>query len=82
MALTQLSDALLLDEPLVAGEVSMVSQKELSCRVDRFHEQRLKESTTQTTDKARLVSLSSPHCGDWLQVVPCPALGLHMRDTE
>ena len=34
------------------------------------------------TYKARLASLSLPHSGDWLNVVPCPALGLHMRGVE
>ena len=33
-------------------------------------------------DTARLASLGLPHAGDWLNVVPSPALGLHLRPAE
>ena len=33
-------------------------------------------------DVARLRSLVLPHAGDWLCVVPSPALGLHLRTVE
>ena len=33
-------------------------------------------------DKARLASLALPHSGDWLHVVPCPAIGLHLKKGE
>jgi hypothetical protein len=32
--------------------------------------------------KALLLSSSIPHSGDWLHVVPSPALGLHLKDPE
>lgn len=31
---------------------------------------------------ARLASVVLPHTGDWLNVVPLPSLGLHLRGTE
>ena len=40
------------------------------------------EAAVDIEDKARLASLSLPHSGDWLNVVPCSALGLHLRGTE
>ena len=33
-------------------------------------------------ETARLASLSLPHSGDYLNVVPSPALGLHLRTAE
>ena len=33
-------------------------------------------------DIARLASLSIPHSGDWLNCVPSPSLGLHLRSAE
>ena len=33
-------------------------------------------------DVARLASLGLRHAGDWLNLVPCPALGLHLRPAE
>ena len=32
--------------------------------------------------KALYVSTSLPHSGDWLRVIPSPALGLHLQDWE
>ena len=33
-------------------------------------------------EKARLASVGLPHAGDWLNVLPSPILGLHMRSAE
>ena len=33
-------------------------------------------------ETARLASLGLAHAGDWLNLVPCPALGLHLRPAE
>ena len=33
-------------------------------------------------DVARLASLGLRHAGDWLSLVPCPALGLHLHPLE
>ena len=82
VALPHLSNTLQLDEPLVVEQFSVVSQKELSRRVDDVFHANLKEAVTDVTYKARLASLSLPHSGDWLNEVPCPPLGLHMRGVE
>ena len=70
------------EETLVIGQVNLISQRELSSRVDQVVQQQLEESMTAVTDKARLASLGLPHSGDWLEVVPCPALGLRLRGPE
>ena len=61
---------------------SNVSQKELSRRIDMVAYDSFKESISDVTDKARVSSLGLKHSGDWLYVVPCPALGLHMKGRE
>ena len=33
-------------------------------------------------ETARLASLGLAHAGDWLNLVPCPALGLHLSPAE
>ena len=33
-------------------------------------------------EMARMASLGLPHAGDWLSVVPCPALGLYLRGPK
>ena len=35
-----------------------------------------------TREIVRMASLGLPHSGDWLSVVPCPALGLYLRGPE
>ena len=42
----------------------------------------LLESLTEVRDKARLGSLGISHSGDFLNVIPSPTLGLHMRERE
>ena len=42
----------------------------------------LKSLHNQPRDHARLQSLQVNHAGDWLNVVPCPSLGLHMKQFE
>ena len=39
-------------------------------------------NTRNSEEKARLKSLTLPHSGDWLNVVPSTALGLHLRPQE
>ena len=58
------------------------SQKELSRKLDTLDSEDLRESVSRVEDRARLSSLSLKHSGDWLNVVPCPALGFHMRGVE
>ena len=62
-----------------------VSQSEISLKIDLNNLQLLTNHITElgsTRDIARLASLGLPHSGDFLNVVPSPALGLHLRPTE
>ena len=63
-------------------ELSGASQKAISLRVDLNNRQLLETLMVRTRDKARLASLGLPHSGDWLNVVPSPALGLHIKPQE
>ena len=61
------------------------SQKELSLKIDLQNHKVLKEiieENGRVRDIARINSLSLPNAGAWLNVVPSPALGLHLRPTE
>ena len=80
--LIHLSEKLMVEEHLTVLDDVAVTQKGLSLRVDKASHEKLLENTTQVEDKARLTSLLLPHCGDWLIVVPVPALGLRMRRPE
>ena len=72
-----------IDKTSGEGYVPMlVSQKELSGRVNQKCLENLKSSATEAADRARLASLCLSHSGDWLYVVPCPALGLHLKGPE
>ena len=62
-----------------------VSQKSASLKVDLFNQSLLLNHITEegeVREMARLQSLGLPHAGDWLSVVPQPALGLHLRAPE
>ena len=62
-----------------------VPQKIISLKIDLHNHQLLNNQITGlevTRDIARLASLGLPHSGDWLNVVPSPALGLHLRPPE
>ena len=54
-----------------------VSQKSLSGKLDD-HVFNLLLNSSSVADKARLLSVSSPHAASWLSVVPSESLGLHM----
>ena len=62
-----------------------MTQRMVSLKIDLKNLQLLSNHITElgiTRDIARLASLGLPHAGDWLNVVPSPALGLHLRPTE
>ena len=62
-----------------------VSQKAASLEIDLHNHHLLTDHYTREgvqRDIARLASLGLPHAGDWLNVMPSPALGLHIRSTE
>ena len=70
------------EEGLTTDQVAGDRQKALSFRVDDCKKQKLLSSLTKIRDKARMGSLGMPHAGDWLNVVPSPILGLHLRPSE
>ena len=61
-----------------------VSQKELSHKISEHLHQKLQDGVgaEEVRERARLLSLSLPHSGDWLNTPPLTALGLHLRSTE
>ena len=61
------------------------TQKETSYKIDQHNHLLLSNQTREGGSQreiARLASVSLPHAGDWLNVVPSPALGLHLRSQE
>ena len=58
------------------------SQTSLSFKVDCHNRDKLLSKTSETKDKARLGSLMQPQAGAWINIVPNPALGLHLKAAE
>ena len=72
-------------EDATIASLQGVSQRGVSLKIDLNNHQLLTNHITELgvlRDIARLASLGLPHAGDWLNVVPSPALGLHLRPTE
>ena len=65
-------------------ELVGVPQRQLGAKVDKEQERKLLEGVEDgdTEEMARLKSLTLPHAGDWVNVVPSTALGLHLRPQE
>ena len=61
-----------------------VPQKLLSQKISAHLHQRLTEAVgaEEVRERARLLCLSLPHSGDWLNTPPLTALGLHLRSAE
>ena len=59
-----------------------MSQKAISVKIDLQLQSFLADSLTDMRGKARFASLNLAHAGDWLNVVPSPVLGLHVRPQE
>ena len=57
-------------------------QKSLSRLIDEVYFSSLIEASPDVRSKALALSTSLPHAGDWLNVVPSPALGLCLLDQE
>ena len=53
-------------------------------KVDREQQRKREEMAEDgnNEEKARLKSLTLPHSGNWLNMVPSTALGLHLRPQE
>ena len=65
-------------------ELVDVPQRQLGAKVDKEQERKRLEEVEEgdSEEMARLKSLTLPHAGDWLNVVPSTALGLHLRPQE
>ena len=62
-----------------------LSQKTASLTIDLYNRDALLQHYTtagEIREIARLKSLRLPHAGEWLNVVPSPSLGLHLRPLE
>ena len=57
-------------------------QHALSRVIDESSFDALIDSAPDTRSRALAVSSANPHAGDWLNVVPSSALGLHLPDRE
>ena len=62
-----------------------VTQKQLRYQIDQVLSSQVVECVANgisVREVARLTCLKLPHAGAWLNVVPSPALGLHLRASE
>ena len=59
-----------------------IRQRPLSRCIDKVSFDNLLSSASDERSKALTLSTSLPHAGDWLQVVPSSALGLHLADRD
>ena len=57
-------------------------QRAFSISIDDASQCRLLASAPDTRSRALAQSTALPHSGDWLNVVPSPALGLRLQDKE
>ena len=57
-------------------------QRSLSRSIDEASYNSLLASAPDTRSRALALSTALPHAGDWLNVVPSSALGLHLHDRE
>ena len=60
---------------------SPLSQKVLSSKIEDQQFNHLFHNAS-VTDRARLLSISSPHASAWLSVTPSPRLNLHLEPAE
>ena len=72
----------MVEEKLTSEGLHGMSQKLISFQIDQKLHRSLVLSLTEVRDKARLASLSLQHAGDWLNTIPSPILGLHVRPQE
>ena len=66
------------------AELVGLTQRQISVKIDLHQHQKLIEDVgeEEVRERARLLSLSLPHAGDWLNTPPLTALGLHLRAAE
>ena len=71
------SEAVSMEEVLT----SRIHQKVLSHKIDNYLFNILYEQSS-AADRARLLSVSSPHAASWVLVIPSDGLGLHLQPSE
>ena len=76
-SLVPTSDAVCIEDELT----SPFHQKMLSTKVDN-HLFNLLLGNSSPADRARLLSVSSPHAASWILVIPSEGLGLHLELSE
>lgn len=59
-----------------------ITQSSLSRVIDLTRYESFLQESPDPRSKTVALSSSIPHAGDWLNTVPCPALGLHLSDLE
>ena len=69
-------------DELAPEQIAEMTQKMISLEIDKNLKVMLAQSLTDKRDKARIASLGLQHAGDWLNVIPSPVLGLHVRPQE
>ena len=69
-------------DELAPEMIPEMTQKMISYEIDKNLKLGLVQSLSDRRDKARLASLGLLHAGDWLNVIPSPVLGLHIRPQE
>ena len=60
---------------------SRIHQKVLSNKIDNHLFTTLYEQSS-AADRARILSVSSPHAASWVSVIPSEGLGLHLQPSE
>ena len=65
----------------VDNSSSPLPQKFLSNKIENGQFRKLFDNST-LIDRARLLSISSPHASAWLSVTPSPSVGLHLEPSE
>jgi hypothetical protein len=68
--------------PVPDDQLIDMTQRAISLEVDLKLRAAVDLEAITDRDKARLRVLSAPHTGDWLNVVPLPILGLHLKPRE
>ena len=71
------------DESITAEEVlvNLPPQRALSKKLDMHAFQSLLSSSSPV-NKARILSVSAPHAGSWISVIPSTGLDLHLNSAE
>eukprot|EP00731_Ephydatia_muelleri_P002359 Em0001g2359a len=65
-----------------AAFIASISTAGLASPSDNFLADAVNSYNSSVADKARLLSVSSPHASAWLSVVPSPGLGLSLDPNE